>query len=111
MRSAEVYYNRELAGVLTEESHKQFRFRYNDDWFRNNSKPAISLTLPKTRQEYTSEYLFPFFFNMISEGFNRKLQSKYLRIDENDYFGFLLATARYDTVGAVTIKPVLENEA
>ena len=48
---------------------------------------------------------------MISEGFNRKLQSKSLRIDEKDYFGFLLATARYDAIGAITINPVLENEA
>jgi len=111
MRSAEVYYNGELAGVLTEESRKQFRFRYDNDWFRDNSKPAISLTMPKTLQDYYSEFLFPFFFNMISEGFNRKLQSKSLRIDEKDYFGFLLATARYDTIGAITIKPVLENEA
>ena len=110
MRSAEVYYNHELAGVLTEESRKLFRFRYDDAWFRNGNKPAISLTMPKDRQDYTSEFLFPYFFNMLSEGFNRKLQCKSLRIDEKDYFGLLMATARFDTIGAITIKPVLQNE-
>ncbi len=29
-----------------------------------------------------------------------------LHIDENDDFGILLATAQYDTIGAVTVKPI-----
>ena len=106
MRSAEVYYNGELAGVLIEESRNKYRFRYDDAWFVNDNKPPVSLTMPKSRQEYESEYLFPFFFNMLSEGFNRNLQSKLLRIDEKDSFGLLLATAQYDTIGAITIKAV-----
>jgi serine/threonine-protein kinase HipA len=111
MRSAEVYYNGELAGILNEENRQLFRFRYNDSWFINDKKPPISLTMPKKKQEYKAEFLFPFFFNMISEGFNRKLQSKLLKIDENDFFGLLMATAQYDTIGAITIKPVQTNEA
>ena len=54
----------------------------------------------------TACLLFPFFFNMLSEGDNRKLQSRMLHIDEDDDFGILLATAQYDTIGAVTVKPV-----
>ncbi len=106
MRAARVYYNGELAGVLTEETRIKYRFRYDDAWFIDNRKPPVSLTMPKSSQEYEGEYLFPFFFNMLSEGFNRNLQSKLLRIDENDSFGLLLATAQYDTIGAITIKPV-----
>jgi serine/threonine-protein kinase HipA len=106
MRSAEVYYNGELAGVLTEAFRHSFRFRYDDAWFINDNKPPVSLTLPKSSREFEEDYLFPFFFNMLSEGFNRKLQSKSLKIDEKDYFGLLMATAQYDTIGAVTIKPV-----
>jgi serine/threonine-protein kinase HipA len=62
--------------------------------------------MPKNRQEYKDGYLFPFFFNMLSEGFNRKFQSKVLKIDEKDYFGLLMATAQYDTIGAITLRPV-----
>ena len=62
-------------------------FKYKDDYFRDATKPAVSLTLPKTRQEYHSTYLFPFFFNMLSEGSNRRTQSRLLRIDEKDHFG------------------------
>jgi serine/threonine-protein kinase HipA len=106
MRALKVYRNGDLAGTLTEENHQHFVFRYNDNYFNDAKKPAISLTLPKTQKEYQSNFLFPFFFNMLSEGVNRKLQSTQLRIDENDSFGLLMATAQYDTIGAVTIKPI-----
>lgn len=53
-----------------------------------------------------SDYLFPYFFNMLSEGANRQTQSMLLHIDENDDFGILLATAQEDTIGAVTVKPI-----
>lgn len=65
------------------------------------------MTLPKTKQEYRSEYLFPFFFNMLSEGVNKKLQTTQLKIDEEDNFGLLIATAQYDTIGAITVKPIV----
>ncbi len=106
MRKAEVYRNGILAGVVTEENGKSYVFRYDPNYFTDTKKQAISLTLPKSQPEYRSEYLFPFFFNMLSEGANRKLQSRLLRIDEKDDFGILLATAEYDTIGAVTIKPL-----
>lgn len=107
MRALEIYRNGTLAGTLTEENHRHFVFRYDDIYFNDANKPAISLTLPKTQQEYNSEFLFPFFFNMLSEGVNRKLQSTQLRIDEDDNFGLLMATAQYDTIGAVTVKPIV----
>jgi serine/threonine-protein kinase HipA len=106
MRKAEIYRNGKLVGSLTEESRNKYLFRYEDSYFADNEQPSISLTLPKTQQEYASEYLFPFFFNMLSEGVNRKLQCTQLRIDENDNFGLLLATAQYDTIGAITVKPI-----
>ena len=105
MRTVEVYRNGTFAGTLSEENHKQYIFRYDDGYFNDVTKPAISLTIPKTQREYRSSFLFPFFFNMLSEGVNRKLQSTQLRIDEEDNFGLLMATAQYDTIGAVTVKP------
>ena len=33
------------------------------------------------------------------------MQSRLLHIDENDVFALLAATARYDTIGAITVKP------
>lgn len=108
MRKATVYFNGILAGELTETSERKYLFRYDDGYFNDSSKPAISLTLSKSRQEYYSECLFPFFFNMLSEGSNRITQARLLRIDEKDHFGILLATAQSDTTGAITVKPATE---
>lgn len=108
MRKAYIYINEILAGELIEISRKEYVFRYMDDYFRDTTKSAISLTLPKTQQEYHSTYLFPFFFNMLSEGSNRITQSRLLRIDEKDHFGILLATAQNDVTGAITVKPITQ---
>jgi serine/threonine-protein kinase HipA len=106
MRAMEVYRNGVLAGLLSEENRNRFIFRYEERYFNDTSQPAISLTLPKSKIEFSSNYLFPFFFNMLSEGVNRKLQSMQLKIDEEDSFGLLMATAQYDTIGAITVKPI-----
>ena len=106
MRRAEVYRNKILAGILSETDSRSYSFKYDSGYFNDNSKPGISLTIPKTQLTHTSEHLFPFFYNMLSEGTNRALQSKLLKIDEKDFFGLLLATAQYDTIGAITVKPI-----
>jgi serine/threonine-protein kinase HipA len=108
MRKANVLRNGKLVGVLTQFSANNYEFRYDDNWFANSALPAVSLTLPKNKQVYKSEYLFPFFFNMLSEGVNRQLQSRQLKIDEKDYFGLLLATAKTDTIGAITLSEIKE---
>jgi len=107
MRVARVYRNGQLVGTLIQHNPKSYEFLYDDAWFANSATPAISLTLPKNQKIYKSDYLFPFFFNMLSEGTNKKLQCHQLKIDENDYFGLLLATATNDTIGAITVKPVV----
>lgn len=106
MRKAEVYRNGKLAGTLVQQDRESYKFRYDDTYLLNDSLPAISLTLPKTQQEHKADHLFPFFFNMLSEGVNKKLQCRHLKIDENDYFGLLLATATRDTIGAITVKAI-----
>lgn len=106
MRTARVYRNEIPAGTLTEINQHEYVFRYDDGYFLDAGQPAVSLTLPKSHQEYKSEFLFPVFFNMLSEGVNRQLQCLHLRIDEKDHFGLLVATAQNDTIGAITVKPV-----
>jgi serine/threonine-protein kinase HipA len=105
MKALEIYRNGILAGTLIEENRQCYIFRYDNNYYLDESKPAISLTLPKTDKEYISEFLFPFFFNMLSEGVNKRLQNIQLRIDEEDNFELLAATAQYDTIGAITVKP------
>jgi HipA-like protein len=106
MKQAIVYRNNEPAGRLVLTDSGVYIFRYDDEYYRDPSRPSVSLTLSKKNQEYRSKILFPFFFNMLSEGVNKRLQCRQLQIDENDYFSLLLATAGTDTIGAVTIRSI-----
>ena len=106
MRAATVYMNKILAGTLTENDDGFYTFCYDDDYFSNPKYVSISLTLPKSRQEHRSETFFPFFFNMLSEGVNKRVQSRKFKIDEEDHFGFLMATAQHDVIGGITIKKI-----
>jgi HipA-like protein len=106
MRKAIVLYKKEPAAELHQLDDGTFVFQYLDTWFNNDRKPAISLTLPKKQQEYKSESLFPFFFNMLPEGSNKHSVCFQNRIDENDDFGLLLIIAFNDTIGAVTIEKI-----
>lgn len=103
MRQAKILYKNEEAGMLTQFDNGTFEFRYDDSWFNAQEKPPISLTFPKSQQKFRSEFLFPFFYNMLPEGTNKQVVCHALRIDMSDYFGILLNTATYDTIGAVRV--------
>lgn len=109
MRSAEVYRNSILVGQLSETEDGSYRFEYDEAYFNNDKNPPVSLTMPKRSKVYESKYLFPFFYNMLSEGVNRMVQSRQHQISEDDHFGLLLATSAVDTIGAITIKQIEED--
>ena len=50
MRAARIFLNNRLAATLTEESRKMYVFRYDEAYFNDLSAPAVSLTLPKSKQ-------------------------------------------------------------
>ncbi len=107
MRQCEVKVHGKRAGVLTEtDNPREYIFRYDDEYMAQPTNQPVCIAMPLSRQTYRSDYLFPYFFNMLSEGENRELQSRFLHIDKDDDFGILLATARFDTVGAVTVNPL-----
>ncbi|MEQ9299807.1 MAG: HipA N-terminal domain-containing protein [Cyclobacteriaceae bacterium] len=106
MRQAEIYFKGELAGILTQLDNGCFTYEYDDLWMSDNNKPPISLTLPKKKKEYKSNHLFPFFYNMLPEGANKRIVCKHMRIDNKDFFSLLLITACYDTIGAVTVRKI-----
>ncbi len=108
MRKCKVYVHGNLAGLLTEtDTPKEYQFEYDRKYLSNPNNHPVCLAMPLTEDAYRSKYLFPYFFNMLSEGENRMIQSSLLHIDAEDDFGILLATAQYDTVGAVTVSPII----
>ncbi|MEI8085857.1 MAG: HipA N-terminal domain-containing protein [Paludibacter sp.] len=103
MREAKVLFKDEEAGILTQHDDGSFTFSYHDIWLANKDKPSISLTLPKSEQQFHSKFLFPFFFNMLPEGSNKQVICKLNKIDTADDFGLLMITAKYDSIGAVRV--------
>ncbi len=101
-----VYNNGRLAGHLERNTQGVISFRYTDEYYLNPTYPPISLTLPKTQQVYESNILFAFFQGLLSEGVNKDIQCRLLKIDEKDDFTRLLQTAGDDTIGAITVKQV-----
>ncbi|HTE26186.1 HipA N-terminal domain-containing protein [Flavitalea sp.] len=105
--SAWVFYNDKLAGVLTK-SGKSYRFTYDEDYLIAAGSRPVSITLPLRKDAHESDMLFPAFVNMLSEGANKRIQCRMLKIDENDYFSLLLATTKDDSIGPITIKEINE---
>ena len=106
MRQCEVYLHGIKAGVLSENDSREFTFTYDKAYLLSENCDAVSLTLPLRSEPYYSPFLFSVFANMLSEGDNRQIQSRLLRVDPEDDFGIQLATCQYDTVGAITVKPI-----
>jgi HipA-like protein len=110
MRQAEIKYKGRVAGQLSQEDDGSFTFSYDAMWLADNTRPPISVNLPKLTTPYRSQNLFPFFFNMLPEGYNKEILCKSLRIDKDDHFGLLLNVAEFDTVGAVTLRRIPETK-
>lgn len=105
MRQCEIYLHGIRCGVLTEDT-SGFTFVYDKAYLLGGKSEPVSLTLPLRTEEYHSKYLFPAFANILSEGENRQVQSQLLRIDPDDDFGIMMATCGFDTIGAITAKPI-----
>ena len=106
MRQLSVYVNNQHAGLITEfQPGKGYEFRYTQEYLHSDGNP-VSLTLPKREEPYRSDSLFPFFTNLLPEGANRKAVCRYAHIDEEDFFGMLMATVGTDMIGAVNFKNV-----
>lgn len=104
MRNINVYNNDDFAGVLTEVSQTEYIFRYDDAYYQNPDMTSISLTMPKTQQEYRASHIFPFFTNMLPEGANRRVGCRSRRVDDNDFFGMLMMICGADFIGSVNIR-------
>ena len=108
IKSAQVMYDGKLAATLSE-TDDGYTFQYDPPYLElANSKP-VSLTLPKQKEVYTSKTLFAFFDGLIPEGWLLDIAIDQWKVNANDRFELLLATCR-DSIGAVTVLPINENE-
>ena len=80
-----------------------YRFSYLPEYLADPESQAIGYVFPLSSVSFDSPgNLHPFFENLLSEGWNLRMQSRAQRIDESDAFS-LLANNGADLVGAVTV--------
>lgn len=109
MRWAEIYYKDILAGTLTETDEGDYNFQYDLFYVEAYPKQFITFSMPVTLTVYTDKRLFPFFEGLIPEGWLLDIASKNWKINQNDRMGLLLACCQ-NCIGAVSVKPMLEDE-
>lgn len=109
MRSAEIYYGNELAGLLTETDDGRYVYIYNDDYVLNYPDQFITFSMPVTKIPFEDTRLFPFFEGLIPEGWLLEIASRNWKINPNDRMGLLLACC-YNCIGAVSVKPIKKED-
>ncbi|HOW39517.1 MAG TPA: HipA N-terminal domain-containing protein [Bacteroidales bacterium] len=109
MRQAKVYYNENLAGLITENNEGEYVFQYNSEYIVKHPQDFITFTMPVTGKQYTSKILFPFFEGLIPEGWLLDIASQSWRINKNDRMGLLLACCQ-NCIGAVSVVPIPQND-
>ena len=102
MRSADIYYNNTLAGVLVETNDGEFEFAYNEVYVEKHPDQFITFTMPVRKEVYKEKRLFPFFEGLIPEGWLLEIASKSWKINRNDRMGLLLVCCR-NCIGAVSV--------
>jgi len=105
MRPLTVYVKNREAGILAKFRDGSYEFRYTDRYRSDPSSRSVAFTLPKSRGVHRSKVLFPFFFGLLAEGAQKKMQCRDFKIDERDHFTRLSETVREGTVGAVWVRP------
>ena len=104
MKSVTVYVKGVAAGVLARFRHGGYEFRYTRQ-YRESARPSVAFSLSKRKAVHRSDVLFPFFYGLLAEGVQKRLQCRTMRIDENDHFTRLSETCREGVIGAVYVLP------
>lgn len=108
MRRAEIFYNNNLAGVLTETDDGHFIFQYQKEYIAQFPTQFLTFTMPVTDKPYEDKRLFAFFEGLIPEGWLLDIASKNWKINLNDRMGLLMACCK-NCIGAVSVIPMIEE--
>ena len=109
MREAKIYYNKVVAGLLTETDDGDYIFIYDENYVAEHPNQFVTFTMPVRTKEYRDKLLFPFFEGLIPEGWLLDIASKNWKINPNDRMGLLLACCK-NCIGAVSVEPINNDE-
>ncbi len=98
-----------MAGWLSRDENG-YHFQYAPAYLQMKNAKPVSLTLPLQEKVYTSNVLFSFFDGLIPEGWLLDIAEKNWKLNPRDRMGLLLACCK-DCIGAVSVHPLIEEEA
>jgi serine/threonine-protein kinase HipA len=104
IRKARVLKNGTVAGYLVS-NRSRFVFFYNHDYLANGGA-SIAINLPKSKKNFSSRRLFPFFAGLLPEGESRQAICRSLKLNPSDKLDMLLALAQGETIGDITVQEV-----
>lgn len=107
MRSADIFLNQHLAGLLVEDD-EGFTFTYAASYIGKPHAEPVSLTLPISDNPYKSGVLFPFFDGLIPEGWLLDIVEQNWKLNSKDRMGLLLACCK-DCIGNISVVERLEE--
>ena len=109
IREAQILVNGSVAGILSEykrNNDERIVFQYDEAYLKEGS--PIGRHFPLTTEKFEWDELPPFFENLASEGWLRKMQCERAGIDHGDTFGLLLANSA-ELIGAISIIPYVRG--
>jgi serine/threonine-protein kinase HipA len=107
MRKAVIKIEDQVAGWLTQDEHG-YHFAYDSMYVNSSNAKPVSLTLPLTKNTYTSNVLFPFFDGLIPEGWLLDIAQKNWKLNPRDRMELLLLCCK-DCIGSVSIEEIKEE--
>jgi serine/threonine-protein kinase HipA len=88
MRQGEIWVNKHLAGILTEDE-EEYHFAYFEKYLKNENATPVSLTLPLQKEAFHADFLFPFFDGLIPEGWLLDIAQKNWKLNPRNRMGLL----------------------
>ena len=90
------------AGTLKEDSQGGAYFQYDEEYLSDRTARAISISLPKQNEAFSTSRTEVFFDGLLPEGFTRHAVADAMHLDENNYIPLLYLLGR-ECLGAVQI--------
>lgn len=103
-RALDIWWDRQLAGQLTQDEHGELGFVYSAEWLERESAPALSASLPKRAEPYSRRECRPFFGGLLPEEGQRNAVAQALGVSPQNDFA-LLDRLGGDVAGALQLLP------